>query len=145
MTDIVSKAVRSKMMAGIRSKDTKPELRVRRLLHREGLRFGLKARVPGNPGQKLPGRPDLTFPKYKAVVFVHGCYWHRHQGCSYAATPSTNADFWQAKFRANVERDARVSESLRDLGWRVFVVWACSISDGAMARLAQKIRTDVDG
>lgn len=135
MADIVSSSKRSQMMAGIRSKDTKPEVAVRKFLHRKGLRFRLHA--------KLPGRPDLTFPKYKAVVFVHGCFWHRHEGCRFTTTPSSNADFWQKKFSANISRDARVQRDLQELGWRVIIVWECELDPATLEELASTIR-DID-
>lgn len=119
-------------MSGIRGKNTRPEKLVRSLLHREGLRFGLHA--------KLPGKPDLAFPKYKAVVFVHGCFWHRHPNCKYTTTPSNNAEFWQAKFDANVAHDKDVAKRLRHMGRRVFVVWSCSITEGKMKALASRIK-----
>ena len=118
-------------MSGIRGKDTKPELIVRRFLHREGLRFRLHA--------KLPGKPDLVFPKYKTVVFVHGCFWHRHKGCRLATTPATNPVFWQEKFDANVHRDALVKKALSKLGWKVLVVWACELTDEKLYSLASEI------
>lgn len=132
MTDVVDADTRSRMMSGIRHKNTKPEKQVRSLLHRQGLRF----RLHGD----LPGQPDLVFPKYRAVVFVHGCYWHRHRGCRYAATPATNKGFWQAKFKANVERDQRACAELRRMGWHPFIVWECSISPATMHELATSIR-----
>jgi len=132
MTDVVDPATRSRMMSGIRGKDTQPERLVRSLLHREGLRFVLHA--------KLPGRPDLALPKHKAVVFVHGCFWHRHANCRFATTPASNSGFWQAKFDANVARDNYVTERLRQSGWRVFVVWSCSITENGMKELARRIR-----
>jgi DNA mismatch endonuclease, patch repair protein len=110
------------MMASIGAAHTRPELLVRQYLHRTGLRFRLH--VKG-----LPGRPDLVLPRYRAVVFVHGCFWHRHQGCRYATTPSTRVEFWQLKFRQNVARDQRTSESLRAAGWRVFTLWECEINN----------------
>jgi len=119
------------MMSGIRGRDTKPEKLVRSFLHRAGLRFRLHA--------SLPGKPDLVFPKHRTVVFVHGCFWHRHAGCRYATTPSSNAEFWQAKFDANVARDSRVARQLRKEGWRVFVVWSCRITENRMQSLARKI------
>ena len=88
----------------------------------------------------LPGKPDLVFPKYEAVVFVHGCFWHRHPNCRYATTPASNQEFWQAKFNANVARDKRVLARLRREGWRVFTVWACRITEGRMRALARQIR-----
>lgn len=132
MTDIVSPLVRSRMMSGIRSKDTKPELTVRNHLHRKGLRYRLHA--------KLPGKPDLVFPKYRTVVFVHGCFWHRHEGCQYATTPKSNADFWQAKFASNVRRDALVQQTLEAQGWRVLTIWGCQTSKEDLDALAATIQ-----
>jgi DNA mismatch endonuclease (patch repair protein) len=121
MADTLSKAERSERMSRIRGKDTKPELALRSTMHRLGLRFRLH-------GAKLPGRPDLVFPKYRAAVFVHGCFWHRHQGCKIATTPKSNTPFWQAKFARNVDRDKGVAEALRAAGWRVFAVWECELA-----------------
>ena len=134
MTDVVDRATRSRMMSGIRGRNTKPEKQVRSYLHRAGLRFRLHA--------SLPGKPDLVFPKHAAVVFVHGCFWHRHAGCRYATTPSSNIDFWQTKLDANVARDKRVTRQLRKEGWQVFVVWACRINDSRLQALARRIRED---
>lgn len=120
MVDIVDAATRSRMMAGIRGKDTKPELVLRRGLHALGFRYVLHNR-------KLPGSPDLVFPKHHAVVFVHGCFWHRHEGCRYASVPSTRPDFWREKFERNVERDRNAMRLLRHHGWRVAVVWECAM------------------
>ncbi|MDI1251824.1 DNA mismatch endonuclease Vsr [Thermomonas sp.] len=131
MTDVVDRATRSRMMSGIRGRDTKPELAVRKYLHAAGLRFRLKSR--------LPGKPDLVLPKYEAAVFVHGCYWHRHANCRFASTPSSNKDFWLEKFAANIERDKKVKVLLRNLGWRHFVVWECQLSPLALDSLIRKI------
>lgn len=120
MTDIVSPEVRSRMMASIKSRDTKPEMVVRRYLHGRGFRYTLANR-------NLPGRPDLALRRHNAVIFVHGCYWHGHQGCRFATTPATRAEFWRAKISANAERDARVVMDLRKLGWRIAVVWECAL------------------
>lgn len=120
MTDIVDPATRSKIMASIRGKNTKPELQVRRGLHQLGVRFRLHRR-------DLPGSPDLVFPKYRAVLFVHGCFWHRHEPCRLAYTPSVNSHKWIAKFKANVERDRRQIALLQQVGWRVFVIWECAL------------------
>ncbi|WP_422028802.1 very short patch repair endonuclease [Roseovarius sp.] len=120
MTDIVNQKTRSRMMAGISGKDTKPELALRRALHARGFRFRLHSKA-------VHGRPDLVLPKYRAVVFVHGCFWHRHEGCRYATTPSTRQDFWQAKFEANVARDKAVRGRLLEDGWRVATVWECAL------------------
>lgn len=132
MTDIVDRATRSWMMAGIRGTDTKPELFVRRYLHHAGLRF----RLHGD----LPGRPDLVFPKYHTVVFVHGCFWHRHEGCRYTTMPANNATFWREKFDSNVRRDQRVQKQLSKLGWHVLVIWACELNEYRLQALAEKIK-----
>ena len=113
-------SVRSRNMAAIRGKDTAPELAVRRILHAMGLRFRLHRK-------DLPGRPDIVLPKHRTVVFVHGCFWHRHEDCRYTTTPKTRQEFWQAKFAANVERDRRNRTDLQQLGWRVIVVWECEL------------------
>ena len=120
MADIVDRETRSRMMRGIRGANTKPEMNVRRRLHAAGFRYGLHRK-------DLPGRPDLVMPRHDAVVFVHGCYWHRHTGCRLATTPSTRTDFWMTKFAANRERDRRNISDLRDWGWRVAVVWECKV------------------
>ena len=120
MSDNVDQSTRSRMMSGIRGKDTKPERVVRSGLHRRGLRFRLQRR-------DLPGRPDLVLTRFRAAVFVHGCFWHRHGGCRYTASPATREDFWTEKFRRNIQRDRAVQGQLRQLGWRVFVVWECGL------------------
>ena len=120
--DTLSKAERSERMSRIRGSDTKPELALRSAMHRLGFRFRLH-------GSNLPGRPDLIFPKYRAVVFVHGCFWHQHNGCKIATTPKSNTVFWQAKFKRNVDRDLKVAKSLEQLGCRVFTVWECEVAN----------------
>lgn len=120
MADIVDKQTRSRMMAGIKGKDTKPELVLRRALHARGFRYRLHSK-------NLPGRPDLVFPKHHAIVFVHGCFWHRHEGCRYTTSPSTRQEFWQAKFTANVARDEAVRDKLLEDGWRIATVWECAL------------------
>ena len=120
MVDVVDKATRSRMMAGIRGRDTKPERIVRSYLYGVGLRFRL--------GSKLPGKPDLVFPKYRVALFLHGCLWHRHANCRVATTPSSNRKFWEDKFSANIERDKRAKILLRKVGWRPIVVWACQLT-----------------
>ena len=122
MTDIVDSRRRSEMMAGIKGRNTRPELVVRRIAHKLGLRFRLHQK-------DLPGRPDLVFPRYRLAVFVHGCFWHRHEGCRYAYTPKSRVAFWTEKFAENVARDRRNEEALRDLGWRVLVIWECDTRD----------------
>lgn len=133
MTDIVDRATRSRMMSGIRSKDTRPERAVRSGLHKEGLRFRLN--VAG-----LPGRPDIVLPRWNAVVFVHGCFWHRHPECRFCYTPKSRVEFWRRKFRENVTRDRRVVKELTSDGWKVHVVWTCEITPTRIARLAKAIR-----
>ena len=120
MVDVVDRATRSRMMSGIRGRDTKPEITLRRLLHRAGLRFRLHSR-------DLPGRPDVVFPWRKAAIFVHGCFWHRHEGCHWCSTPASNSDFWSAKFGRNVERDAEAIAELHAIGWRTATVWECAL------------------
>lgn len=120
MIDVVDGPTRSRMMAGIRGRDTQPEMALRSGLHRLGLRFRLHARG-------LPGRPDMVLPRHRAVVFVHGCFWHRHKGCRLTTTPRTRAEFWAAKFDANMERDARNTRMLIAAGWRVAIVWECAL------------------
>lgn len=105
-------------MSRVRGKNTSPEMRVRRAAHALGLRFRLHRK-------DLPGKPDLVFPKHRLAIFVHGCFWHRHEGCSKASMPKTRLEFWQAKFDANVERDARVTRCLVEKEWRVAVIWEC--------------------
>lgn len=128
MTDIVDSQTRSRMMAGIRGKDTKPELALRRSLHALGFRYRLHAKG-------IPGRPDLVLPRFNAVIFVHGCFWHRHSDCRYASVPSTRPDFWASKFAANVTRDTSVRLELGKAGWRVATVWECALrtEDGVAA------------
>lgn len=122
MTDIVDSVTRSRMMSAIKGKDTAPELRVRTYLHAVGLRYRLHAR-------SLPGHPDLVFPGCRIALFVHGCFWHRHPGCRFATTPSSNATFWNQKLAANVERDRLKERQLVDLGWTVLRIWECETKD----------------
>ena len=108
-------------MSRIKGKDTKPEVMLRSALHKAGFRFRLHSR-------QLPGKPDIVLPKYKAVIFVHGCYWHRHAGCKLAYTPKSNAEFWLPKFEETVRRDRLKTLQLLQLGWRVFLVWECELN-----------------
>lgn len=142
MPDFLTPAERSARMAAIRSKDTSPELALRKALHALGLRYRINDR-------RLPGKPDIVLPRYRAVVFVHGCFWHRHEGCKVASTPKSNTEFWLKKFNRNVERDARSVRDLQALGWRVFVTWECGLgSKRKVAEVAevldQMIRTEPD-
>lgn len=122
MADRISEEHRSWNMSRIRGRDTKPEIAVRSMLHRLGYRFRVNRR-------DLPGKPDIVLPKYRTVVFVHGCFWHRHPGCKYSYTPKSRVEFWADKFRKNVERDRRVRNELERLGWHVEVVWECELRD----------------
>lgn len=135
MADIVNSQTRSRMMARIRGKDTKPELALRRALHALGFRYRLH--VKG-----LPGKPDIVMPKYNAVIFVHGCFWHRHRGCRHATTPLTRQDFWTAKFDNNVARDIVVRSALAKAGWRVATVWECALRTKAGITEARDIITN---
>ena len=119
-------------MSGIRGKNTKPELVLRRALHRLGLRF--RIHVAG-----LPGRPDVVSAKYRAIIQVQGCFWHRHDHCAYATTPSSNEPFWTAKFEETKKRDQRNLEALRQLGWRVALIWECSLRQEGAEHVAQKV------
>lgn len=132
MTDVMESAARSALMARIRSKNTKPEMVVRRALHRLGYRYRLHC-------SGLPGRPDIVFPRKRKVIFIHGCFWHRHPSCSKAYVPKTRQNFWEAKFEENVERDKRAIDELRGDGWSVFVVWECEL-----VRLEETLRLIVE-
>lgn len=130
MKDRLTKAQRSRNMARIRAKDTRPELIVRSLVHRMGYRFRLHRR-------DLPGTPDLVFPRLKAVIFVHGCFWHRHSCANGRVVPGTRRKFWVEKFAANQRRDRRNRQALVRLGWKVLVLWECEVN---LARQAETIR-----
>lgn len=120
MTDCFDKKTRSRVMSSIGAKNTKPELVLRRALHRLGYRYRLHIK-------RLPGTPDIVLTKYRAVVFVHGCFWHCHEGCRFAAIPKSNQTFWETKLSRNIERDRLVQSQLVDLGWRVGIVWGCEL------------------
>lgn len=121
-------------MSRIKSKDTTPERIVRSFLHHNGFRFRLHVK-------DLPGHPDIVLPKYKTVIEVRGCFWHRHPGCRQATTPSTNIDFWQEKFKRNVDRDRNTEKRLNELGWNLIVVWECELqNEGFLEILPDKIK-----
>jgi len=128
--DIVLPEKRSRMMAGIKGKNTTPELVVRKLVHGMGIRYCLHRK-------DLPGSPDLVFSRMKKVIFVHGCFWHRHRGCRFAYTPKSNTPFWVDKLEGNMRRDALALTALDALGWQVLIVWECEISD--LSALARKV------
>lgn len=119
--DTISREHRSWNMSRIRSKDTRPEIQVRSILHRMGFRFRTST------GRKLAGRPDVVLPCHRTAVFVHGCFWHRHAGCQFAYTPKSRIDFWLGKFAENVERDRRARRSLVKDGWKVVTIWECEL------------------
>ena len=119
VTDIVDPATRSRMMSGIRSENTKPEILLRRALHKNGFRYRLH-------DSRIPGKPDIVFPKYHAVLFVHGCFWHGHE-CPLFRMPGTRNEFWQDKIRKNQERDTVVRKKIKETGWRLGIVWECSL------------------
>lgn len=133
--DIVDPQTRSRMMSGIRSQNTQPEVLVRKMLHARGFRFRLHPR-------NVPGRPDIVLPKHKAVVFVHGCFWHKHE-CYLFKWPRTHADFWKLKLTRNELRDANNQTRLVRLGWRVCVVWECSFRSKPieLERVADRLST----
>lgn len=133
MPDHVSAEARSRMMSRVRSRDTAPELKVRRHLHAHGFRYRLHVR-------ELPGRPDIVLPRYRTVVFVHGCFWHQHDGCRFAVRPGSRQDFWDAKLSANVTRDSAQVAQLRAAGWHVHVVWECGLGPDDLEQLAESIR-----
>ncbi|MDX5933161.1 very short patch repair endonuclease [Acidithiobacillus thiooxidans] len=134
MTDSLSKAKRSWNMSRIRSKDTKPELLVRSLLHCDGYRFRIHK-------SGLPGKPDIVLAKHKTVVFVHGCFWHRHNGCSDATTPKTRTVFWKNKFEENMARDKRTVAALIALNWNVVIVWECELKNPN--ELLERLRREI--
>jgi len=118
MTDIVSSAVRSRMMSGIQARDTKPEILVRKALHAQGYRFRLHRK-------DLPGNPDIVLPRFRVAILVHGCFWHMHKGCKLARIPSTRTEFWSAKLLTNAMRDQTALSRLLAIGWRVLTIWEC--------------------
>lgn len=129
------RAKRSYNMSRIRGRDTKPELAVRSLIHGLGYRYRLH-------DASLPGKPDLVFPGRRKVIFVHGCFWHRHRKCANAVMPATNTEFWSKKLLGNVERDRRNGARLRSLGWKVLVIWECEVRD--QQRLSWRVRRFLD-
>ena len=121
---------RSRNMSAIKSKNTKPEIKVRKVLHSMGYRFRLHSK-------DLPGSPDIVLPKYKTVIFVHGCFWHRHENCKYASNPKTRQEFWNKKFKENIKRDSEIQDKIKNLDWRSVVIWECETKN--MENLREKI------
>ena len=132
MSDVLTREQRRFCMSQIGGKDTKPERIVRSVVHRLGYRFRLHR-------SDLPGKPDLVLPRHNKVIFVHGCFWHRHPRCRYTTTPKTRATFWREKFEQNKKRDRRVTRQLKRLGWKVLIVWECETKDPQ--RLARTLKT----
>ena len=136
MADTFTKQERSRLMSSIRSKNTRPEIIVRSALHRIGFRFRLHQK-------NLPGTPDIVLAKYRALIFVHGCFWHQHEGCKSARLPKSNRGYWLPKLRRNVQRFKETKSQLKSMGWEVFVIWECetrSLNAIMLEELAQKIR-----
>lgn len=130
--DIVDTATRSRMMAAIRGRNTRPELTLRRALHRRGFRFRLHAR-------SLPGRPDMVLPRWGVAIQIHGCFWHRHRRCPFATMPATRHEFWQGKFAANTSRDKRNLDALHQAEWRVAIIWECGLRSGDSDSLVDEL------
>jgi len=120
--DHISREHRSWNMSRIKSSNTKPEIVVRSLLHNMGYRFRLHRK-------DLPGKPDIALPMYNSVIFVHGCFWHRHKECKNTTSPKTKKTFWREKFKANVIRDKKVQEELKSMGWKILIIWECELPD----------------
>jgi len=133
MTDVHSPETRSYNMSRIRGKHTKPEMLLRSLLHRAGFRFRIH-------DARLPGKPDIVLPRYKSVIFVNGCFWHRHEGCKYATTPKTRKEFLEKKFSDTLKRDSAKQKQLQELGWDVFVVWECELKSDSESVLKYLIK-----
>ena len=122
--DVHSKAVRSYNMSKVKSRDTKPEVRVRKYLFAHGFRYRKN-------DSRYPGRPDIVLPKYKTAIFVNGCFWHMHAGCKYSSVPKTNSGFWKQKLEQNKQRDENNITQMKDLGWNVIIIWQCEIKESA--------------
>ena len=134
MPDIYSKSKRSEIMGRISGRETKPEIFVRKFLFAHGFRYRKNVK-------DLPGKPDIVLPKYKTVIFVHGCFWHHHENCKYSKLPETNKEFWEKKIFDNVDRDKKNKKILEDLGWKVLLIWQCEIrnNDSRIAKLENLI------
>ncbi|MGA9188284.1 MAG: DNA mismatch endonuclease Vsr [Methanosarcina sp.] len=142
ITDIYPKEKRSKIMSKIQGKETKPEIVVRKFLFSKGFRYLIN-------DKRYPGKPDLVLPKYKTVIFIHGCFWHGHENCKASKLPETNAEFWEKKISDNVARDRKNIEKLKDEGWNVITVWQCEIKSKAkreerLKLLIEQIKKEVD-
>lgn len=136
MVDSIDQATRSAFMARVRSKNTGPEMIVRKLLFAAGYRYRLHVR-------KLPGSPDLVFPTRKKVIFVHGCFWHRHDGCAASRIPKSRTDYWSEKLNGNKLRDMRNIQALHQAGWQILIVWECQLGNAEM--LLKRLRQFLEG
>jgi len=125
MADVHSKETRSYNMSRIRSKDTKPEMLVRKFLHKNGFRYRLHVK-------NMPGKPDIVLPKYKTVIFIHGCFWHGHEGCKYYVVPKTRTEWWLNKINGNISNDTTAENNLRAAGWKIIKIWECELKKGTL-------------
>ncbi len=132
MTDVHDKKTRSYNMSRIRAKNTKPELLVRKFLHAQGFRYSLY-------NKKLPGKPDIVLPKYKTIIFIHGCFWHGHKDCKYFVVPKTRTQWWLKKIAANKANDEKAVKALKKDGWKIITVWECNLKPGKAEKTLQKI------
>ena len=132
MADVHDKATRSYNMSMIRSRNTKPEMLVRKFLHAQGFRYKLH-------DKKLPGKPDIVLPKYKTVIFIHGCFWHGHEGCKRATIPKTRAVWWQNKIARNISSDENAVQQLKKNKWKIIIIWQCQIKNNWEQRLTKKL------
>src|SRR5215469_2848317 len=132
MADVHDKATRSYNMSRIRSKNTKPEILVRKFLHAQGFRFRLQ-------DKKLPGKPDIVLPKYKIVVFIHGCFWHGHKSCKYFVVPKTRTEWWMTKINSNIANDAKVLKALKKAGWKTVNLWECELKANKIKKSLSKL------
>lgn len=136
MADKFSKEKRSYIMSRIRGKDTKPEILVRKYLFSRGLRFRKN-------DKRYPGKPDIVLPKYNTIVFVHGCFWHLHEGCRHGVLPKSNVDYWKKKLYGNRERDLRNQKALEEMGWNVIVVWECELKKNVCEETLEKLYSKI--
>jgi DNA mismatch endonuclease (patch repair protein) len=132
MADVHDKATRSYNMSRIKGKDTKPEMIVRRFLHSQGFRYRLHVK-------DLPGKPDIVLPKYKTVIFIHGCFWHKHEGCRYFVVPKTRTEWWMEKIGRNVENDKKKQAAVRDAGWTIIQLWECDLKADKREKTLRKL------
>lgn len=137
MTDVHSKEIRSYNMSRIKGKDTKPEMLVRKFLFSKGFRYRLH-------DKKFPGKPDIVLPKYKTVIFIHGCFWHGHEGCKYYVVPKTRTDWWLEKIGKNILNDSKAIQYLTEIGWKVIVIWECELKKNQSDPTLQKLISELN-